>query len=952
VYQQTTAQIVKSVTEGFNGTVFAYGQTSSGKTHTMYGNESEPGIVFLAVKELFERIERDEDREFFVRASYLEIYNEQLIDLLANNREGSKEDDDGGLNVNNNSNITSQMMNLKIQEDPERGIIVNGLKEERVRNIEQVKKLLEIGQNNRHVGATNMNARSSRSHVIFRLCIESKQRNANENVLVSILNLVDLAGSERVAKTGAEGQRAKEGASINKSLLTLGLVINKLAETGDKGKSSSNAAHVPYRDSKLTRILQPALGGNSKTAIVCAMTPCSSHVEETSSTLRFATRAKNVTNQAKRNEVATATAAMIKKQAAEIARLEKKLSSSFSKSASTKKLEEELDQLKQDLSAKDEKIAELQSKLSSSSSSVEVVDESGSECVTNSNQAPIETNKRQQEMTPHTTEAIVALEAKLTEIQNEKDFLSEKMKAMKNEYKAEQKKMFKRAEAAENEIEKMKMDAKKVKLESLAQNSDVLNAKEAIEAALVSRNLELASAVERALVAEKKLEECNRKLKLKSRSEDDDNFELNRKLENVTEEKEELEQALKKKEKKFQQEKKQLLSKVEFAEKQAQEALEKYTNEGDGKLLIELKEKIKVFEKVNVSKMKEIAKLKMEVAQNVSKMIDYETQLITQNNDDDDNPSSSLDAAAAAQNKSENRNANELLQMMKLKIQDLEEEISELQLVKQQNVDAMAVSNNDNNNVTKEEEQSESEALLNDLRFALEEANVQIEKANVEVEKANAEVEKANVERIDMQQMLEEAVVAVEEQARVREQLERTLEEIENRTQQLMTINNNNNHDSSNKEEELEQQQQQQQMIEVKKLCAIYEIKYAKAKEKMKEDLLKIKALQKEISTDKKVKEGLKHEVVKLTKQMEKMQTVYGRLKATKFAPNANAQEFDKVRARKEREYDLEKEQQKNNNNNNNNNNNIEIVAETKLTKSTTSSKTALSEIDSNIVIN
>ena len=123
-------------------------------------------------------------------------------------------------------------------------------------------------------------------------------------------------------------------------------------------------------------------------------------------------------------------------------------------------------------------------------------------------------------------------------------------------------------------------------------------------------------------------------------------------------------------------------------------------------------------------------------------------------------------------------------------------------------------------------------------------------------------------------------------------------------------------------------------------------------KEKMKEDLLKIKALQKEISTDKKVKEGLKHEVVKLTKQMEKMQTVYGRLKATKFAPNANAQEFDKVRARKEREYDLEKEQQKNNNNNNNNNNNIEIVAETKLTKSTTSSKTALSEIDSNIVIN
>ena len=192
-----------------------------------------------------------------------------------------------------------------------------------------------------------MNARSSWSHVIFRLCIESKLRKdseldssdksghakkpdgfvehrtksgsekgggdedvANENVLVSVLNLVDLAGSERVAKTGAEGQRAKEGASINKSLLTLGVVINKLAEDGSKN-GGAGGGHVPYRDSKLTRILQPA-GGNSKTAIVCAMTPCVSHVEETSSTLRFATRAKNVTNQAKRNEVATATTAVDK----------------------------------------------------------------------------------------------------------------------------------------------------------------------------------------------------------------------------------------------------------------------------------------------------------------------------------------------------------------------------------------------------------------------------------------------------------------------------------------------------------------------------------------------------------------------------------------------------------------------------------------------------------------
>lgn len=923
VYNKTTSKIVKSVLDGFNGTVFAYGQTSSGKTHTMHGEiGTEPGIVPLAVQDVFDSIEKCPEREFRVRVSYLEIYNENLLDLLV--RSSAEMDEHGQVSKT-----------LRIQEDPERGIVVNGLKEERVQNVAQVQKVLEIGQNNRHVGATNMNARSSRSHVIFRLCIESKLRKdseldssdksghakkpegfvgtgtksgsekgggdedvANENVLVSVLNLVDLAGSERVAKTGAEGQRAKEGASINKSLLTLGVVINKLAEDGSKN-GGAGGGHVPYRDSKLTRILQPALGGNSKTAIVCAMTPCVSHVEETSSTLRFATRAKNVTNQAKRNEVATATTALIKKQAAEIARLEKKLlSSTILKTSATKKLEDEVEALKQALSVKDLKIQELEAKLSSSSSfpttAEEVVDEnqSASECrtVTTQNDNTEEGSKKQeQEMTPHTTEAVLALEAKLKEIQKEKDLVGEKMKTMKTEYKSETKKMFKRAEQAEKELEKLRTNVKKLKLENEAQNSDVVSAKEAIEAALVSRNLELASAVERATLAERKLEEFNRKLKLKVRSEDEDNFELNRKLENITDEKEELELTLQKKEKKFAEEKKKFALQVELAEKKVQESLKKYNTEGDGKIIKEMVEKIRGFEKDNVAKMNEIAKLKMELAQNVSKLIDYEYRL-------DEKTNNTTTSIPDIKNKSNKNTTEEVFmneEIMKSRITELEEENADLQKR------LMASPSENTTTILKKEEE---ELLKNDLRFALEEANVQIERMNVEVEKANAEASKANADRVDMEQMLEDAVVAVEEQARLREALEKTLEEIENKTMRIVSAEPSS---SPSKKVEANEEEEKKKIEEIKKLCTIYEIKYGKAKERMKEDLVRIKALTKEISNEKKKREGLKYEVVKLTKQMDKMQTVYGRLKSTKYSGNEEAFEKAREACEKEVENDL-----------------------------------------------
>ncbi|KAJ1798502.1 hypothetical protein LPJ59_002456 [Coemansia sp. RSA 2399] len=306
VYDDVVKQIITSSMSGFNGTIFAYGQTSSGKTHTMHGSDAELGIIKLAVNEMFRIIECDPDREYLIRVSFLEIYNEVLRDLL----EPSK-------------------ANLKIHENAKREIFVGDLSEHIVFNVQQVEEVLQKGDRNRHVAGTNMNERSSRSHTIFRIIIESREKADAESedgaegvdqvhnakrqqrlstgstdesaeftgaVKVSCLNLVDLAGSERVGQTGAEGQRLKEGAHINKSLMSLGTVIARLSEDGgDKG-------HIPYRDSKLTRILQPSIGGNAKTLIVCTITPSPDYVDEALSTLKFASRAKTIQNKPEVNE--------------------------------------------------------------------------------------------------------------------------------------------------------------------------------------------------------------------------------------------------------------------------------------------------------------------------------------------------------------------------------------------------------------------------------------------------------------------------------------------------------------------------------------------------------------------------------------------------------------------------------------------------------------------------
>ncbi|KAJ9567621.1 hypothetical protein OSB04_003587 [Centaurea solstitialis] len=303
VYDLLTKDIIHAVVDGFNGTAFAYGQTSSGKTFTMNGSENDPGIIHRAIKDIFAKTAMSTDREFLIRVSYMEIYNEEINDLFA---------------------VENQK--LQVHESLEHGVFVAGLREEIVNSAEQVLKLLELGEVNRHFGETNMNARSSRSHTIFRMVIESKGKDSSSNdestlddaIRVSVLNLVDLAGSERIAKTGAGGVRLKEGKHINKSLMILGNVINKLSD------GAKQRGHIPYRDSKLTRILQPALGGNAKTSIICTVAPEEVHIEETKGTLQFASRAKRITNCVQVNEILT-DAALLKRQKIEIEELRKKL---------------------------------------------------------------------------------------------------------------------------------------------------------------------------------------------------------------------------------------------------------------------------------------------------------------------------------------------------------------------------------------------------------------------------------------------------------------------------------------------------------------------------------------------------------------------------------------------------------------------------------------------------
>ncbi|XP_077175792.1 kinesin-like protein KIF17 isoform X2 [Paroedura picta] len=277
IYNEIASPLIEGVTEGYNGTIFAYGQTGSGKSFTMQGildPPSQKGIIPRAFEHLFESVQCAENTKFLVRASYLEIYNEEIRDLLGSD--------------------TKQKLELK--EHPEKGVYVKGLSLHAVHNIAQCEHIMEIGLKNRAVGYTLMNKDSSRSHSIFTITMEiyTVDERGQDHLRAAKLNLVDLAGSERQSKTGAVGERLKEATKINLSLSALSNVISALADT--------KCTHIPYRDSKLTRVLQDSLGGNTKTLMVACLSPADNNYDETLSTLRYAHRAKNIQNKPHINE--------------------------------------------------------------------------------------------------------------------------------------------------------------------------------------------------------------------------------------------------------------------------------------------------------------------------------------------------------------------------------------------------------------------------------------------------------------------------------------------------------------------------------------------------------------------------------------------------------------------------------------------------------------------------
>ncbi|KAI5952295.1 KIP2 [Candida jiufengensis] len=288
VYIRTCKPIIeKFLNEGFNGTVFAYGMTGSGKTYSMKGDDNELGFVELSINEIFKKIDESSDvLKFQINLSYLEIYNERIIDLLDNN--------------------TASQLDLKIRDDPEYGIKVVGLNSPIITSKDQILSLIKRGDLNRKTSATDFNSRSSRSHSILQIKLKCMNTLTNNEIL-STLSLCDLAGSERAS---ASLERRKEGSYINKSLLALSNVINRLS-------SSSNGMvdnHISYRDSKLTRLLQPALSGKSLVSILCTIhmgsnltnhtvvtSSINQSVSETYKTLRFAARAKNIVINVEKN---------------------------------------------------------------------------------------------------------------------------------------------------------------------------------------------------------------------------------------------------------------------------------------------------------------------------------------------------------------------------------------------------------------------------------------------------------------------------------------------------------------------------------------------------------------------------------------------------------------------------------------------------------------------------
>uniref|UniRef100_A0A8C8ZMI8 Kinesin-like protein n=1 Tax=Prolemur simus TaxID=1328070 RepID=A0A8C8ZMI8_PROSS len=303
VFQHTTHGILDGFLQGYNCSVFAYGATGAGKTHTMLGREGDPGIMYLTTVELYRRLEAlQEEKRFEVLISYQEVYNEQIHDLL------------------------EPKGPLAIREDPDKGVVVQGLSFHQPASAEQLLEMLTRGNRNRTQHPTDANAASSRSHAIFQIFVKQQDRvpGLTQAIQVAKMSLIDLAGSERASSTGAKGERLREGANINRSLLALINVLNALADA--KGRKT----HVPYRDSKLTRLLKDSLGGNCRTVMIAAVSPSSLAYEDTYNTLKYADRAKEIRLSLKSNVISldchiSQYATICQQLQAEVAALRKKL---------------------------------------------------------------------------------------------------------------------------------------------------------------------------------------------------------------------------------------------------------------------------------------------------------------------------------------------------------------------------------------------------------------------------------------------------------------------------------------------------------------------------------------------------------------------------------------------------------------------------------------------------
>uniref|UniRef100_A0ACD5XU16 Uncharacterized protein n=1 Tax=Avena sativa TaxID=4498 RepID=A0ACD5XU16_AVESA len=359
VFNHAVVPLVGEVLDGYNCTIFAYGQTGTGKTYTMEGGggktqngslPSDAGVIPRAVKKIFDTLEA-QNAEYSMKVSFLELYNEELTDLLA--PEESKFSDD------------KSKKPMALMEDGKGGVFVRGLEEEVVSSASEIYKILERGSAKRKTAETFLNKQSSRSHSIFSITIHIKEctPEGEEMIKCGKLNLVDLAGSENISRSGARDGRAREAGEINKSLLTLGRVINTLVE---------HSGHIPYRDSKLTRLLRDSLGGKTKTCIIATIAPSVHCLDETLSTLDYAHRAKNIKNKPEVNQKMMKSA-LIKDLYFEMDRLKQELYAAREKNgiyipgeqyladeAEKKAMSEKLDRLELGLESKDKQLDELQ----------------------------------------------------------------------------------------------------------------------------------------------------------------------------------------------------------------------------------------------------------------------------------------------------------------------------------------------------------------------------------------------------------------------------------------------------------------------------------------------------------------------------------------------------------------------------------------------------------------